>query len=95
MVERAFHGVPRCMIPWYPIINYEKCGSCGKCVEYCKHGVYGFEEKQGKRKPFVKKADNCIVYCNCCDAVCPSGAISHPSKLETGKIISKLRKKME
>ena len=95
MSERTFHGVPRSMIPWYPTINYEKCISCGKCVQYCKHGVYGSEEKQEKKIPFIKKADNCIVYCNACDAVCPAGAISHPSKLETGEIISKLRKKVE
>ena len=92
MSERVFHGVSRSKIPWYPTINYEKCISCGKCLKYCKHGVYEFEEKQGKRVPFVKNADNCIVYCNGCDAICPSGAISHPSKLETGKTISKLRR---
>ena len=62
-------------------------------LEYCKHDVYGFDEKKERRVPFVKNANNCIVYCNGCDSICPSGAISHPSKLETGKIISKLRKK--
>ncbi|MCW3995075.1 MAG: ferredoxin family protein [Candidatus Bathyarchaeota archaeon] len=95
MSENTFHGVPRSNIPWYPTINYEKCLSCGKCVKYCKHDVYGFEEKQGKKVPFVKNADNCIVYCNGCDAICASGAISHPSKMETGRIISKLRKEAE
>jgi NAD-dependent dihydropyrimidine dehydrogenase PreA subunit len=95
MSESTFHGVPRSNIPWYPTINYGKCISCGKCLTYCKHGVYGLEEKQGKKVPFVKNADNCIVYCNGCDSICPSGAISHPSKLETGRIISKLRKETE
>ncbi len=95
MAEKVFHGVPRNKIAWYPTIDLEKCVSCGKCLEYCKHDVYGFQEKQGVRKPFVKNADNCIVYCNGCDAVCPSGAISHPSKIETGTIISKLRKEVE
>jgi NAD-dependent dihydropyrimidine dehydrogenase PreA subunit len=95
MPERTFHGVPRSKIPWYPTIDYEKCLSCGKCLEYCKHDVYGFEEKQGRRILFVKNADNCIVYCNGCDTICPSGAIIHPSKLETGRIISKLRKEAE
>jgi len=95
MPESLFHGVPRSKIPWYPTINYEKCLSCGKCVNHCKHDVYGVEEKQGKRMPFVKNPDNCIVYCDSCDDICPSDAISHPSKLETGKIISKLRKSSE
>ena len=92
MAAEKFQGVPRRVIPWDPTINYEKCISCEKCVEYCKHGVYCFDEKQEKSVPLVKNPDNCIVYCNVCDSICPSGAISHPSKMETGKIISKLRK---
>jgi NAD-dependent dihydropyrimidine dehydrogenase PreA subunit len=78
MSQRTFHGVPRSKIPWYPTIDYGKCLSCGECLKYCKHDVYEFEEKQGKRIPFVKNADNCIVYCNGCDAIYPSGAISIP-----------------
>ena len=92
MSEETFHGVPRSKIPWYPTIDREKCVGCGKCVDYCKHGVYEFEEKDGGKRPVVKKANNCVVYCTGCDGICPSGAIKHPSKVETGKIISKLRK---
>ena len=60
MSETQFNGVPRSMIPWYPTINYEKCVSCGKCLEYCKHGVYGLEEKREKKEFFVKDADSCM-----------------------------------
>ena len=70
----------------------KKCLCCGKCVNFCKHGVYEFEEKNGKKKTMIKNPHNCIVYCNECDKICPSGSIEHPSKLENGKIISKLRK---
>jgi NAD-dependent dihydropyrimidine dehydrogenase PreA subunit len=92
MSEETFHGVSRSKIPWFPIIDREKCVGCGKCVAYCKHGVYELEEKDGKKQPVVKNPNNCVVYCNYCDGICPSGAINHPSKVETGKIISNLRK---
>jgi len=93
--DKTFHGVPRSKIPWYPKIDYEKCLACGKCVDYCKLGVYQFNEQDGKKTPLLKNPNNCIVYCNGCDAICPAGAIKHPSKLETGKIISELRKTLK
>jgi NAD-dependent dihydropyrimidine dehydrogenase PreA subunit len=92
MAETKIHGVPRNKIPWYPTIDYERCVGCGKCVEYCKLGVYEFQEKNGENLPVVTRPNNCVVYCNGCDEICPFAAIKHPSKLETGKVISKLRK---
>ena len=50
--EENWHGIPRSKIPWYPSIDYDKCISCGKCVEYCKLGTYEFEEKDGKKRPW-------------------------------------------
>ena len=49
MSEETWHGIPRNKIPWYPTIDYEKCISCGKCVDYCTLGTYEFEEKDGKK----------------------------------------------
>jgi NAD-dependent dihydropyrimidine dehydrogenase PreA subunit len=92
MTEETWHGIPRSKIPWYPAIDYEKCVSCGKCVEFCSLGTYGFEEKDGKKRAVVKNPNNCVVLCSGCDAICPAGAISHPSKTATRKIITKLRK---
>ncbi len=91
MAEETWHGIPRSKIPWYPIIDYEKCISCGKCVEYCKLGTYEFEANEGKKIPVVKNPDNCVVLCNGCDEICPAEAIKHPSKAETRQIIRKLR----
>jgi NAD-dependent dihydropyrimidine dehydrogenase PreA subunit len=90
--EETFHGVPRSKIPWGPTINYEKCISCGKCVDYCKLGVYEFEENQGKKRPIAKNPNSCVVLCTGCEEICPAGAITHPSKRETREIIRKLRK---
>ena len=90
MSEETWHGIPRSKIPWYPTIDYEKCVSCGKCVEYCKLGAYTFEEKEGKTRPVVKNPDNCVVLCTGCDSICPAGAISHPSKKQIRETIKRL-----
>jgi len=92
MAEETWHGIPRSEIPWYPMIDYRKCVSCGKCVEYCKLGTFAFEEKNGKKRPVVKNPNNCVVLCSGCDSICPSGAITHQSKRETREIIKNLRK---
>ena len=92
MSQETWHGIPRSRIPWGPTINCEKCVACGKCVDYCKLGVYEFEEKQGKKVPVVKNPNNCVVLCCGCGPECPKGAITHPSKVETRRIIAKLRK---
>jgi NAD-dependent dihydropyrimidine dehydrogenase PreA subunit len=92
MTEETYHGVSRNKIPWGPKIVYEKCISCGKCVDYCKLGVFEFEEKEGKKVSVVKNPNNCVVFCTGCDEQCPASAITHPSKEETRKIITKLQK---
>lgn len=92
MVEETYHGVPRSKILWGPTIDYEKCTSCGKCLDYCKLGVYEPEEKDGKKKSVVKKPNNCVVFCTGCEEQCPVGAIKFPSKRETRDLIKKLQK---
>jgi NAD-dependent dihydropyrimidine dehydrogenase PreA subunit len=83
---------PREKIPWFPTIDYQKCISCGKCVDYCKLGTFEFEEKDGEKRSVVKNPYNCVVLCTGCDGICPAGAITHPSKKDTGNIIRSLRK---
>ena len=90
MSEETWHEIPRNKIPWYPTIDYKKCVSCGKCVEYCKLETYEFKEKNGEKRPIVKNPNNCVVLCAGCDSICPAGAITHPSKTETRQIIRKL-----
>lgn len=90
MTEQNWHGIPRDKIPWYPTINYEKCVSCGKCIDYCTLGTYEFKEEE--KKPIVANPNNCVVLCSGCDSICPTGAINHPSKKQTQEIIRGLRK---
>ena len=95
MVEETYHGVPRSKILWGPTIDYEKCTSCGKCLDYCKLGVYEPEEKDGKKRSVVKKPNNCVVFCTGCEEQCPVGAIKFPSKRETRELIKKLQKTLK
>jgi NAD-dependent dihydropyrimidine dehydrogenase PreA subunit len=92
MAEETYEGIPRSKILWSPKINYEKCVSCGKCVDFCHMNAFGFEEKEGKKKTVVKDHNACVVMCRGCEDICPAGAITHPSEMKTQKIIEKIKK---
>lgn len=62
MAEEKWHGIPRSEIPRYPTIDYEKCVSFGKCVDYCKLGTFEFEEKEGEKKTIVKNPNKVSSY---------------------------------
>ncbi len=95
MTEETWHGIPRNKIPWYPTIDYEKCVTCGKCVEFCHMKVFTTEETEGKKKTVVSNPYRCVVTCTGCDPVCPAGAIEHPSKREFVTKLRELRKNPE
>ena len=61
-------------IPWYPVIDYDRCIDCGRCMDYCLFGVYII--KDGKIK--VENADHCKNNCPACSRVCPEKAIIFP-----------------
>jgi NAD-dependent dihydropyrimidine dehydrogenase PreA subunit len=92
LAEEKWRGIPRNKIPWYPSIDYEKCVGCGRCIDYCKLGVYELDEKNGKQRPVVKNPYNCVVLCSGCDSICPAGAIKHPSNKVSRETIGNLRK---
>jgi ferredoxin len=50
MSEKEYEGIPRNKIPWDQKIDYEKCITCGKCVDFCHVGAYKFEEKMAKKE---------------------------------------------
>jgi len=93
MIEETYGGVPREKIPWRPKINYDKCISCGRCVEFCHNYVFDFKEKAGKRLSVVKNPNNGVVFCRGCEDICPTAAITHPSEEETQKVIDQLKKR--
>ncbi len=61
-------------IPWYPVVDYDRCIACGRCMDYCLFGVYSLEN--GKIK--VENADHCKNNCPACSRVCPEKAIIFP-----------------
>jgi CDP-4-dehydro-6-deoxyglucose reductase, E3 len=92
IVIKNWHGIPRSEILWHPNIDYEKCSSCGKCVNYCTFGTFELQEDEGKKKPVVSYPNNCVVLCSGCNSICAVGAITHPSKKQTLELIRELRK---
>jgi len=93
MAEETYEGVPREKIPWNPKIDYEKCVSCGKCVDFCHAGAFRIREKDGQKRAVVNP-NKCIVFCRGCEDVCPVGAITHPSEEETKKVIDEVKSKV-
>ena len=65
---------------WYPIINEETCSECGKCIAFCKHGVY---DKNTGDKPVVINPEGCIDHCHGCGGLCPTGSITYAGE-DTG-----------
>jgi ferredoxin len=90
MSEKTYNGIPRNEITWDPKIDCERCIVCGKCLDFCHVGAFRLEEKDGKRRMLVNP-NRCIVFCKGCQAICPEGAITHPSEEETKKIIDDLK----
>jgi NAD-dependent dihydropyrimidine dehydrogenase PreA subunit len=91
MPEEEYEGIPRNKISWDPKIDYDKCISCCKCVDFCHMSAFKSEEKDGKKETVVTP-NACVVFCRGCEDICPVGAITHPSEEETQKIIHKLHK---
>ncbi len=92
-----WHGIPREEIPWYPTISAEKCIGCKLCFVSCGRNVFSFDSDS--HKAVVTKPYNCMVGCSTCATVCPTGAITFPSKEivhkieKEHKVIGKIQKK--
>jgi formate hydrogenlyase subunit 6/NADH:ubiquinone oxidoreductase subunit I len=89
MSEDNYEGIPREKISWDPKIDYSKCTTCGKCVEFCHMQAFKTEKNNGKKKTVVQP-NRCVVFCRGCEDICPAGAITHPDEEETQKVIDKL-----
>jgi NAD-dependent dihydropyrimidine dehydrogenase PreA subunit len=86
-IEEEYHGVPREEIQWFPRINYELCTNCGLCFEFCKRGVFTFDDG-----PKVSNPYRCVVSCTGCKTQCEEEAISFPSLVELREELKNLRK---
>lgn len=90
MPEQDYEGILRNKIPWDPKIDYSKCVTCGKCIDFCHMNAFRFEEKDGKTQTVVNP-NSCVVFCRGCEDICPAAAITHPSEEKTQEIINKLK----
>lgn len=73
---------------WYPVIDYDRCTSCGQCHEFCLFGVY---EKDDDGRVTVAHPASCKNNCPACARICPETAIIFPKVNETpinGAVIS-------
>jgi len=68
---------------WYPVIDYDRCTSCGQCADFCLFGVY--EKQDGK--VIVVNPKGCKNNCPACARICPHTAIIFP-KYKMGGAIS-------
>ena len=73
-LEGENSGIPAWK-PWFPVIDYERCGNCQQCLGFCLFGVYGVGS-DGKVQ--VKNPANCKTDCPACARVCPETAIIFP-----------------
>ncbi|MDR1992679.1 MAG: ferredoxin family protein [Nitrososphaerota archaeon] len=91
MPETEYEGIPRNKIPWDPKIDYSKCTTCGKCIEFCHMNVFKLENKNGKKITTVNP-NACVVFCRGCENICLSKAIDHPDETHTQTVINRLKK---
>jgi NAD-dependent dihydropyrimidine dehydrogenase PreA subunit len=69
-------------IPWFPVLDYDRCQDCRQCLQFCLFGVYT-EDEAGKVR--VAAPEKCKTGCPACARLCPHVAIIFP-KYEGGPI---------
>ncbi len=75
LVESLLEPDPDGWIPWFPVIDYDRCTGCGQCMEFCLFGVFGTDEEG---RVVVEHPENCKTNCPACARVCPEVAIVFP-----------------
>lgn len=73
---------PQNWMPWFPVIDYDRCVNCKQCLGFCLFGVYGVD---GEKRIQVQHPHQCKNGCPACARVCPEAAIIFP-KYKAGPI---------
>lgn len=87
MTGRTYMGIPREQIPWFPVINPDKCTNCGSCIDFCNNNVF----EAGEKATVVVNPYNCVVGCHSCQRICEFDAITFPTQESLIKILKDLR----
>jgi NAD-dependent dihydropyrimidine dehydrogenase PreA subunit len=74
-------GPPGDWVPWFPVIDYDRCQGCQQCFEFCLFGVYTVDGGTVR----VAQPDHCKTACPACARLCPHSAIIFP-KYKDGPI---------
>ena len=67
-------------VPWFPVIDYDRCVNCKQCLAFCPFGVYELSED---RTVVVKNPRSCKDNCPACARMCPQAAIIFPKVTES------------
>ena len=85
---QLYQGIPREEIPWFPMIDPERCDNCLKCLDFCPYDVY--EAVEGKLD--VARPLNCLVGCSNCQRICPQKAIVFMERRDLNMLLQQLRR---
>ena len=85
--------IPRELVPWFPTVDEELCLGDQECFNFCKNDVFSWDE--ANQRPIVRNPYNCVVGCQACLAICPSGAIQFPTKEELRESLRALRARVD
>ncbi len=75
-------NISKAWIPWFPVLDFDRCNHCKQCMSFCLFKVYD-TDKAGK--VYVKHPENCKNDCPACARICPKIAIMFP-KLDESPI---------
>lgn len=67
-------------VPWFPIIDYNRCKNCKQCLSFCPFGVYALSEERAVE---VRNPRSCKDNCPACARMCPEVAIIFPKVKDT------------
>ncbi len=70
-------------VPWFPVIDYERCVNCKQCMNFCLFGVYAADDDGPVR---TSNPLNCKLHCPACARVCPQTAIIFPKYAGAGPV---------
>ena len=62
-------------IPWFPVIDYDRCKNCKQCLNFCLFSVYELSKTDQVQ---VTNPTGCKTNCPACARLCPHKAIIFP-----------------